>query len=543
VSMRLRTSIILITLFFGTIFALYAQAQSDVVIPDSVFVRSGPSDEYAIVGSLFAGDAIRPLSISPDREWLLIRSGRGFGWIRRNLVELTTDVDVLPVLPPNVTPTPDRPPTATPFFPTATPSTNYVQLNGAESAFVRAGPGRTYLYLGYLLSGDPVEPLARNDNTSWILIRYQDQVTDFDGFGWLSRDLVVWQDEEQLADLPVVAIDNLTPTLTWTPSPTLPTSTPTATYTLTSSPTATATLTYTPTSTYTFTPAPTTTSTHTPTSTHTSTSTATHTPTLTPTSTNTATLVPTNTTAPTATAMVTATSSITPLPTEAVTETVDSVQVVVPTNTALPTITATATNTSQPAMTPLPTNTPEATPEITAEATEEDAIASLFTQQPSTSPTPIQNTPIAPVDDTQPQQDTPVEVFVVLGVAFFVLVYLLFFWRAMQRLNRYTDGFVAEQCPVCQGELFIEERQQRLLGIPQPRRIVRCTQCRSVLREIGDERWRYAVDPSANSALYERFNGREITDDELVQLTTNPPQNVTNDIGLREKPTFVEDDE
>jgi hypothetical protein len=141
VSMRLRTSIILITLFFGTIFALYAQAQSDVVIPDSVFVRSGPSDEYAIVGSLFAGDAIRPLSISPDREWLLIRSGRGFGWIRRNLVELTTDVDVLPVLPPNVTPTPDRPPTATPFFPTATPSTNYVQLNGAESAFVRAGPG------------------------------------------------------------------------------------------------------------------------------------------------------------------------------------------------------------------------------------------------------------------------------------------------------------------------------------------------------------------------------------------------------------------
>jgi hypothetical protein len=68
---------------------------------------------------------------------------------------------------------------------------------------------------------------------------------------------------------------------------------------------------------------------------------------------------------------------------------------------------------------------------------------------------------------------------------------------------------------------MVETKQDRLLGIPRPRRTVRCTECRSVLREVGNRRWRYAVDPMENPALYKHYNGREIDDATLVEI--EPP--------------------
>jgi len=104
-----------------------------------------------------------------------------------------------------------------------------------------------------------------------------------------------------------------------------------------------------------------------------------------------------------------------------------------------------------------------------------------------------------------------------------ILGYILLYLRGLLAAGRYRDGFVLTQCPVCQaGQLHLDERQERMLGIPVTRRTLRCDNCRSVLRQTGARRWRYAVDPVANPTLYARFNGRELTDDELLTLAAHP---------------------
>ena len=183
----------------------------------------------------------------------------------------------------NLTPSPGAPDTSTPeqtiiFLPTETPVGNWVQIVDAPSGYVRAGPGRTFLRLGYLTNGDIVEPVGRNAATTWIMICFGD------GFGWIARNLVHWVDD--LESLPELAVDNPTPSPTFTPTDT-PTSTPTptdtptstSTPTVTPSPTASNTPTITPSSTATYTATPTPTSTITPTNTSLPTNTASHTPT------------------------------------------------------------------------------------------------------------------------------------------------------------------------------------------------------------------------------------------------------------------------
>jgi hypothetical protein len=74
---------------------------------------------------------------------------------------------------------------------------------------------------------------------------------------------------------------------------------------------------------------------------------------------------------------------------------------------------------------------------------------------------------------------------------------------------------------------MVETRHDRLFGIPRARTTVRCSNCRSVLREAGSRRWRYAVDKIENPALYSRYNGRIIDEETLKSLadqpTTTPP--------------------
>jgi hypothetical protein len=140
----------------------------------------------------------------------------------------------------------------------------------------------------------------------------------------------------------------------------------------------------------------------------------------------------------------------------------------------------------------------------------------------------------------------PVEAIVAGIIVLLVLGYAAVYLRAVAAMDRYKSGFVVEQCPVChRGHLTIESRSERLLGIPRPRRIVRCSVCRSVLRETGYRRWRYAVDPIENSALYERYNGREIDEETLKALANQPP---TSDVPVRPKPpvtppSFIDDEE
>ena len=90
--------------------------------------------------------------------------------------------------------------------------------------------------------------------------------------------------------------------------------------------------------------------------------------------------------------------------------------------------------------------------------------------------------------------------------------------------DRYSDGFVIETCPVCQrGTLTVEQRVNRVLGIPRVKRTVRCDECRSVLREVSPQNWRYAIDRLEDTGLYRRLNGRVLDEDTLKALANRTP--------------------
>lgn len=617
-----------------------ATPSASYVIELDIYVRGGPGEFFAPVGELKQGALVRPVSRNAKGDWVLILYRRGFGWIRRDLAVWLEKIDDLPVIDPaNLTPSPiPGKQTATPFFPTETPTGNYVRVT-VNSAYIRAGPSVNYPRLTQLLPGDAVDPVGRNVDTSWILIRLGD------GFGWIAENLVNWT--ANLDVLPVLSEGNLTPTATFTATDT-PTSTFTPTHTLT--PTDTPTDTATPTATATFTPSPSDTPTATPTRTFTPTATNTATPTLTATNTATPTLVPTNipaptdTTTPTLTATNTAVPTVvptnTPAPTNTPTATATQTSIVspsdtpsatqaavavvattavpsltplppsatstplpptpTPTHTSIPasatpthtfTPTLTATNTSLPptaSPTPIPPS-PSATATLPA-ATQAQVVASVtpkpatatFTALPPTAtprpftatPAPASVTPVSPTAIPATRTNTPfagaagalsptpaataqggtpgpagggVPIEAVVGgiVLLVVLGYIGLYLRGLASAERYARGFVVDHCPVCQqGFLTIEARLDRVAGIPRARRTVRCSHCRSLLRETGNHRWRYAVDPLENSAMYERFNGREIDDNTLRSLhrqPVTPPEPRPRPPVT--PPAFVDDDE
>lgn len=607
----------------------FTPARNTLLVADA-FVRGGPGENYTPVGQVVTGAILTPVNISTDAAWVLIRYNNGFGWIRRDLAFWAINIDALPVLDANITPTPSIL-TNTPFFPTGTPDDDYVAVN-AVSALVRGGPGRTYLRLGQLYPGDTLDPVGRNSDTTWILVRFGDE----GGFGWLRRDLGVWFSD--LEALPVLSENRLTPTLTFTPSITTtasvtPTETPTPSHTPTATstptdtqtPTATDTPTSTPTPTHTdtatstltdvptetptatdeptatFTPEPTVTATDLPTETATDAPTATATDeptaTVTPEPTATATGLPTEiaTDAPTATATNEPTATVTPEPTVTAPDLATETPTDAPTVTVTPEIRATESNaviaaTDAPTQvaTDIPTNEPTlapsetatdaptftATPEPSATSTDEptatgtDEPTLTVTASPTDNPTvaananpatedgtqiaavitvtPLPSTPASVNPTPQPQTDTSqpssglaAEAIAAGLILLGIIAYLVAYLRGAAGAKRYATAFIIETCPICrEGHLTVESRTERSLGIPNTRHLVKCDTCRSLLREIGGGRWRYAVDRAANPVLYDRLNNREIREDTLQRLLEAPPDNAAPSV----PPGFVDDD-
>ncbi len=140
----------------------------------------------------------------------------------------------------------------------------------------------------------------------------------------------------------------------------------------------------------------------------------------------------------------------------------------------------------------------------------------------------------------------PRDVLIGGGVGLLVAVYAALYALGTIGAARYSGGFVIETCPVCQrGALTVVNRERRLLGIPRVRRTVHCDYCGSVLRQVGRARWRYTVDGDENPALYRRYNGREITDRELIALGRPARMQMIPPEGPREDfqpPEYIEDD-
>ncbi len=111
--------------------------------------------------------------------------------------------------------------------------------------------------------------------------------------------------------------------------------------------------------------------------------------------------------------------------------------------------------------------------------------------------------------------------------------YIVMFATSQAAAERYANGFVIQYCPICyDGRLYIEERSYRVLGILRVRRTVRCDNCRSVLREVGKHRWRYAVDRTVSPEMYASLNNRPLREEQLIDLA---PQDGT------QSPEYFED--
>lgn len=515
-----------------------------VNVAQGINVRSGPGIEYDVLGALPVGAWVQPLARTPDGEWVLILYLSTQGWIQVDGVTWRQNLAALSALDdPAPTPIPAPDDFNAPGTPTITPNANWVNV-GTQTGFVRAGPGLEYPILGEVFTGDVVEPLAHDEVADWVLIRFGA------GYGWLRYDLVLWMDE--IESLPVLDMPGLTPvfTLTFTPTNTpTATFTPSATATATHTPTLTATLTatdtptHTPTPTLTLTPTPTATATGT--ATPTLTSTATPSPMLTATATATdllptATLFPTvtviSTVAPTITPTMLSTTTYTPVPT--MTMRVDmgadfSTSPVLPsatatmiaTFTAVPTLIPTDTSvpTLQPAITtvllPSATALPSQTPLVIAAANNGDGMTGA---DPDGDGEAAGGPGEVITVETEFPSDSGRQAFMLIlgtGLLLGLLVYVGTYVRQAANIARYEEGFVLSVCPVCEeGQLYLEDRRYRVLGIPRVRRTVRCDVCRSVLRQIKPRHWRYAVDGTENAELYDALNGQILGETDLMAI-------------------------
>lgn len=549
------------------------------------YVRFGPGVNFPYLGAVVSGEYVDPVGRNVEGDWILIRFRDGFGWVSRALLARNVPLPNLPVLlpgaltpsatsPASLTPTASNTPTVT-QTPSATATATLIPTNTplptrtlgvtevlTETASVTAAPSATET------------PTPTNTFTLTPSPAATETPTPTD-------------------------TSTLTPSLaaTDTPAPSaMPTFAPTNTQTAsitprasrTSPPTATPTDTDVPTSTYTVTPSPTLTETATPTetasATATNTETATYTaaPSETPTDAATvvsalqvattqlpsATLSPTETPTSTATETSTATATATDTPLPASSTPVQSIvdtatEAGAETATLTRTVDATATNTQPASTNETAETTPEAaseTPPLAAEVAalpsasveaNETEFAASVTDAPEATATGTRTpiilpTPVSSLPQSENGSPPAVPPEAIVGGLFLLglMIYVGLYWRGLAASDRYTDGFVIQRCPVCHdGHLNVETRQSRVLGIPRPRSIVRCGTCRSVLREAGNHRWRYAVDPTENPAIYKRFNGKVIDESRLVALENSMPPAPPVVQSPAKPPVFLDDEE
>ncbi len=474
---------------------------------DGAYVRAGPGQGYGPLGLVFTGDVVDPVAHDPAIDWVLVRYGDGYGWIRFDLVVWVKDITGLPEInEPNLTPSF----TAVPVLPSLTNTPSVTP------------------------SATPTDTLTPSDTPT-------------------ATDTATPTDTPTDTPTPTPSATYTdTPTATLSPVPTdTPTHTPTATYTATASPTASETPPPTATNTPTATDAPTATLTAIPTETPTATETppptltaspkpvalapaATETPvppTPTPTATLTATEIPPSLT-PTATmtASPTETATVTLTVTTAPTETASPTDA--PTRTLVPTLTASPNSTQTPTPESPTLEPPTLEPPTLTNAPTETPAAVAAANDPGGGPSAGSPIATVPVDDTGGEQNGRLALLAGGGLAILAVLYAGIYVSQAGQLGRYQDGFMLTACPVCdEGELFLEERRYRLVGIPRVRRVVRCNACRSVLRQVGRGRWRYAVDGAANPELFAAFNGKVVSDDDLLDLGYRgaPPEYIEGD--------------
>lgn len=511
------------------------------------YLRAGPGIQYPILDSLRGGEIVVPVGRDAATGWILIqREDDSFAWISRPLVFWTDDLASLPVLVDDaLTPSATLTHTAT-FTRTLRPTRTFTPTRTATST-------NTATVTDTATNTFTPSFTPTNTRTHTFTPSATNTLTITPSATFTATETFTSTQTSEPSATPFTASATPEPTTAATETPTQPpsltsaialvatraTSTPSATNTRTQTPTLTAT--DSPTQTNTVTSSPTASDTLEPpaqTSTLTNTATNTLRPvtrTLPPPSATSEAAVtasaelsemPTASSSPTPTRTIQASATQIP-PTEA--DTFTPTETFTPgfdagataTRMLLETAVANSQRTADAAAT-LALETPVAsemalsTHTATIEPTNTSVQATAASMTTPTIEPAATETPDAQIAPEQNETGLRPE-FIVAGLLLLAaLIYVALYLRGASRANTYASGFVVERCPVCaRGTLYAETRQERILGIPRIQFTVRCTECRSILREVGNDEWRYAVDPAENPELFERWNNRIVTSDQL----------------------------
>jgi uncharacterized protein YraI len=194
---------------------LAARAQGSQVSATTlhaVNMRSGPGQQYALVGTIPADTSVPIEARTADSQWLLVTHQAERAWIASWLVTVDGGIDDVPISSEIV----------------GSP----VRVVTQNATRIRSGPGTTFDDIGSVPMGVELSPEARNPVGSWLLITYQGTR------GWIARwltdvnggiNLLPVADESGMAPVPTVPASDTTlavPEPGATPTVPAPTSTP-----------------------------------------------------------------------------------------------------------------------------------------------------------------------------------------------------------------------------------------------------------------------------------------------------------------------------
>lgn len=165
----------------------------------SLNVRSGPSTDYPILGTVPPGTAGQILGTSPDYQWYAVKvptslSGNGIGWVMATYVTVSNPSNApLPVIAP---PPPPPPAGVLPPASSSAPTATFI-----ETGVLRMGPGAQYPVYGTVKAGTKAGIVGRNSDKTWWALSVAPSVSS-DGTAWVYAAYVTTQNATDVKALP-----------------------------------------------------------------------------------------------------------------------------------------------------------------------------------------------------------------------------------------------------------------------------------------------------------------------------------------------------
>ena len=176
----------------STAFSPPAPGEPAVVAQESLYVRTGPGEEYPAYGTAEKGARGAVFGVDETLQWFTVRLdpsvvGKGHGWVRSDLVE-TENVDLEDLTVVAAPPVPERvaPPEVAPGDPKAT-AIDYVN--------VRTGPSTNYPAVAMAQPGGSAGVSGKSADTEWWQVIVGTSYTP-SGLAWVNAGYVVTENTD-----------------------------------------------------------------------------------------------------------------------------------------------------------------------------------------------------------------------------------------------------------------------------------------------------------------------------------------------------------